>query len=220
MAEERVTFPCGEISIEGALHLPSGGEPPYPGVVVCHPHPQYGGDMGNNVVMAMVRGLAEQGVAALRFNFRGVGLSQGHHDGRLGEQEDATAAFEYLRFRPEIDDGQLGMAGYSFGAGVALAVAPTLNAVRAAAVAAPPTPSINTPAILGWNKPKLFLAGDADTSVPIEQVHELMRRMAQPPKIEVLHGGDHFLWGHEEAITSHVGAFFGEVFASQARPAP
>ncbi|MEE9284179.1 MAG: alpha/beta hydrolase, partial [Dehalococcoidia bacterium] len=76
MGDERVTISNGEVTLEGALRTPDG-QPPFPGVVLCHPHPQYGGDMSNNIVMAMAQGLNGRGIATLRFNFRGVGASTG-----------------------------------------------------------------------------------------------------------------------------------------------
>ena len=68
MKQERVTFPSGELSLEGVCHLPEG-EGPFPGVVVCHPHPSYGGNMDSFVVIAVCRALCDAGIAGLRFNF-------------------------------------------------------------------------------------------------------------------------------------------------------
>ena len=105
--------------LEGCLHLPEDGRP-IAGVVVCHPHPLMGGDMHNNVVMGLCRELVGCGMAILRFNFRGVGASAGTHDQGRGEMEDAREALRYLVSLAEIDDRSIGLAGYSFGAGVAM----------------------------------------------------------------------------------------------------
>lgn len=110
----RVTLQAGGLLLEGCLELPQGTGP-VPGVVLCHPHPLYGGDMENNVIVAVGRALVRSGLAALRFNFRGVGRSQGEFAGGVGEQEDARAALSFLATRPEIDPARLGIAGYSFG---------------------------------------------------------------------------------------------------------
>ncbi|MFQ5880446.1 MAG: alpha/beta hydrolase, partial [Dehalococcoidia bacterium] len=83
--EERLAFACGELSLEGVLHRPEAS--PLAAVVVCHPHPLYGGDMDNQVVVSICRELAATGLTALRFNFRGVGASQGSFGGGVGEQE-------------------------------------------------------------------------------------------------------------------------------------
>ena len=81
-------------TLEGFLHLPEG-DGPFPGVVVCHPHPQMGGDMNNNVVMGVCYSLFIAGIASLRFNFRGAGRSQGVYDEGRGEMDDALAALEF-----------------------------------------------------------------------------------------------------------------------------
>src|SRR6266540_978811 len=113
-----VTFPSGELSLEGLLHLPE--QTPAPGIVVCHPHPMYGGDMHNNVVDAICDTAVAEGIAALRFNFRGAGASEGRYDNGVGEQDDVRAALTYLRGLPEVDSARVALAGYSFGAAVAL----------------------------------------------------------------------------------------------------
>ena len=208
MAQEHVLFPSGDIQLEGRLHTPAEGSGPFPGVVLCHPHPLYGGDMENNVVMTMGQGLNSQGVAVLRFNFRGVGASEGAHDGGKGEQEDVLAALEALRGSDGIDQGRIGLAGYSFGASMTLAAGPRDPGVEALAVVAPPAPGLRSPDLLAYPKPKLILAGDLDSVIPIEQLRPLMERMVQPVELEVLQGGDHFLLGYESAIAQRVGGFF------------
>ncbi len=97
-----------------------------------------------------------------------------------------------------------------------VAATPHAAEVRALAVVAPPTPGLNAPALLADARPKLVLAGDMDSFMPIEELHELVRRMAHPPEIQVLHGGDHFLMGHEPEIAERVGAFFAEALAPPA----
>ncbi len=80
IAGRDVAIPCGDITLEGLLHTPDGTGP-FAGIVVCHPHPQYGGDMYNSVVGTLLRAALDSGFAALRFNFRAVGESQGTHAG-------------------------------------------------------------------------------------------------------------------------------------------
>ena len=82
-----VTFPCGEITLEGEWHLPAG-EAPFPAVVVCHPFPPMGGSMHSSVVVAICEALRERSIAALRFNFRGVGASGGSFSKGTGEREE------------------------------------------------------------------------------------------------------------------------------------
>lgn len=195
--------------LEGVLHTPADGQPPFPGVVICHPHPLYGGDMNSSVVMAIVDGVVSRGIAALRFNFRGAGGSEGTHDKGMGEKDDVREALTRLAEEKEVDKARMGLAGYSFGTGMAMAVAPTEPRVKCLALVAPLLTGVNTPAALAYGKPKLLIAGDLDTHVPVEQVHELGRkRMAQPLQIEVVHGADHFFFGHEDEIAKLAGDFF------------
>ena len=91
--QKRVTFRSNDLVLEGVV---ASGETPCPGVVVCHPHPLYGGDMDSAVVTTICRELETRGIASLRFNFRGVGGSQGTHDEGRGETDDLRAAISFL----------------------------------------------------------------------------------------------------------------------------
>ena len=117
-----ITFASGDLEIEGTLHLPSETGR-FPGVVICHPHPQYGGDMYNVIVASLAQSLCAKGIAALRFNFRGVDMSEGSFDGGAGEIEDAVEAMSFLSLNDNVDSSRIGIAGYSFGAAVAVAAA-------------------------------------------------------------------------------------------------
>src|SRR5580704_19558492 len=91
---------------------------PREAVLICHPHPQFGGTMHNKVVYRMARGMRRAGAVALRFNYRGVNLSEGSYDNGLGELEDARAALGYLRSRyPQVP---FSLAGFSFGSRIIL----------------------------------------------------------------------------------------------------
>src|SRR6185295_8845408 len=111
--ETTVTIAAGDVRLEGRLAVPAGATR---GAVVCHPHPQYGGTMDNNVVVAVTDALRAAGLATLRFNFRGVGSSEGRHGGGAAEVGDAHAALAHLR-AAGIED--VALVGYSFGAAVA-----------------------------------------------------------------------------------------------------
>ena len=95
--EKQVTFPVGALTLKGRFGMPS--HPPSVGVLLCHPHLLYGGDMQNNIVVALAEALQQAGMMTLRFNFRGVGQSGGRHGGGEAEIEDVQAAVEY-RKRP------------------------------------------------------------------------------------------------------------------------
>lgn len=95
MTERSLRVPGDGVELEAVLHIPDG-VPPFAGAVICHPHPQYGGDMNSNVVTALCHALTDRGMAALRFNFRGVGGSTGAFDNGRGEARDASAAVAHL----------------------------------------------------------------------------------------------------------------------------
>src|SRR3990170_8822311 len=202
-----LTILCGDLSLEAALHLPS--TVPAPGVVVCHPHPQYGGDMQNNVVVAACEALAARGFAALRFNFRGVGASEGTFDRGVGERDDARAALAHLASLPEVDPERVGLIGYSFGALVAAEVAgsPSWEG-RVLALVSPPLAFADL--CVGWGCPALLLGGGEDSLVPPDR----LAVVAEAPGVEVqvFEGADHSWWGFEDEIGAALADFFARHF--------
>jgi len=181
---------CAEITLEGLLHLPDG-DGPFPGVVVCHPHPRMGGDMYNNVVGALVQASVESGFAALRFNFRGTGESEGAYAGGKGEQDDVRAALAHIREQPEIDPARVVLAGYSFGAMVALSN-PTEGG---------PKGEIHLEA------PALFATGDRDQYCDGKLLQEYREELGDDVTVEVFPGVDHFWWGSDDRLIEVVSAF-------------
>jgi len=212
---EAVRFPSGDLTLVGVLHHGSKLEPRAsnielrrPGVAVCHPHPLYGGDMENNVVLALCHALAAGGLTALRFNFRGVGGSNGSHGGGLGEREDARAALDFLAGLDAVDGERLGLAGYSFGALVALGA--SNERVRALAAVSPPAGGLDTTSVQ-QGVPTLLISGDRDEIAPASRLAEMAASLQLlPPKDEVrsVAGADHFWWGHEDALAATVLEFF------------
>lgn len=190
-------------ALEGLLHLPEGG-PPFPGIVICHPHPQYGGEMHNNVVGALVRAALDCRIAALRFNFRGVGESEGSYSGGAGEQHDARAALHFLRSQPEIDSERVALAGYSFGAMVAINAAAGRSDLAALITVSNPT-SGGAPSVR-LDCPALFVAGDRDQYCDAEALQEY-RSLGDDVTVEVLPGVDHFWWGSDGRLIEIVSAF-------------
>ena len=201
MNETRVTFPCGDLSLDGRLSLPEG-EGPLPGVVVCHPHPLMGGMMDNNVVFAICDSLHDESIATLRFNFRGVGRSHGVHDNGIGEQDDIAAALSFLSAQEGVDTNRIGLCGYSFGAGVALQVAAKDENVKALALVSPLL-SIPSP-IQDYVKPKLLLWGDRDMALPAAEFDTFTEKLPDPKLYEVFAGADHFWGGHEGKMATKI----------------
>jgi len=113
MKEERVTFKSGDLTLEGMIAYPDGDAAgPHRAAVVCHPHPLYGGSMYNNVVDAVLEALHARGFATLRFNFRGVGQSEGEFDNGKGEADDAIAAIRFLTTQKGVRATGAALAGY------------------------------------------------------------------------------------------------------------
>ncbi|HEY6453143.1 MAG TPA: alpha/beta fold hydrolase [Steroidobacteraceae bacterium] len=160
--------------------------------VVCHPHPLYGGTMINKVVHTLARALQEQGLPTLRFNYRGVEQSEGQYDGGRGETADALAVIAWGRERwPQ---ASLTLAGFSFGAMIALRAAPAARPARLITVAPPVTHeefgAIQTPSC-----PWLIVQGEADEVVDHRQVAAFAARFSPPPVLRLLPGVDHFFNG-------------------------
>jgi uncharacterized protein len=146
--------------LDGELARPADARA---GMVVCHPHPHYGGSMHTPVVEALFRDLPEHGIAVLRFDFRGVGASGGEYDGGDAERLDAAAAVDRLA---EEVDGPIVLAGWSFGADVALSTAP--ERIAGWFAVAPPLRFARTPPRAD-PRPTLLVVGGRDTvAVPGE----------------------------------------------------
>ncbi len=205
-------FPCGDITLEGEWHLPEG-RGPFPSVVVCHPHPLYGGDMRSDVVVAICQALSQQSVAAFRFNFRGVGRSEGSFGEGIAEQEDVKAALDFVLSSPNIDGEKIGLAGYSFGARVALPVALQDERVSLLALVSPPLSDSNWGQLKGYGKPKLLVVGAADVFVSLERFRQHTKDSPHPAQYQVISRADHFWGGYEEEVAQRVSRFFATGFS-------
>jgi uncharacterized protein len=198
----RISFQSDELTLEGDIHIPAHTAG---GAVICHPHPQYGGDMDNAVVLAVAQGLQNAGYATLRFNFRGVGGSTGAYSGGRGEAEDARAAVRCLIARTGVT--AVTLAGYSFGAMVTLQAGPALPEVDRLAVIAPPLAFFTLDHLATCTKPKFFLVGDADQYCSVTQFTEQLERAAEPKRCCIVHAADHFLAGRLDAVREAIRAF-------------
>ena len=191
--EEHITFPVGDITLEGLFSSPA--QTPAQGAVICHPHPQYGGEMRNNVVSALSAAFQEAGIATLRFNFRGVGQSGGSHGEGEAEVEDVKAAVTDLLNRQAVSS--VIVSGYSFGSIVGLRAGAEDERVHQLIGIALPIGLRDPSFLITANKPTLLISGDNDNFSPIPGLQELVEQMSEPKKLLVLPGVDHFFWGHE-----------------------
>lgn len=214
--EDHVRFPASGIVLEGIFGRPKG-ESPFPVVVVCHPHPLYGGDMYNNVVSVICQALTRESIATLRFNFRGVGRSEGDHEEGVGEQADVSGALDFLESRDDVDRARMGVAGYSFGTRVVTPVALRERRVGAVALVSPFLDDADWDRLKNHSVPKLFICGSEDSFISPHKVKRLAAQAAAPSECEVIFGADHFWWGFEVKIGRKVAEFFKAAFFGEAR---
>ncbi|HET7292918.1 MAG TPA: alpha/beta fold hydrolase [Vicinamibacteria bacterium] len=180
--------------------------PPLAAAVVCHAHPLHGGMMHFKVVFRAAKALQRHAVAALRFNFRGVGLSAGSHDEGRGEQQDVRAAIDEMARRfPGLP---LLAGGFSFGSVMALAAAAQDARVRAAFALGYPIARAGDDSHLGSLRvPRLFVQGERDEFGPREAIERLVARLPEPKQLHVIPESDHFFNHHLEPMQERVEAW-------------
>lgn len=207
MKQTPIIFPCGDIILEGVWHFPETDKLT-PAVIVCHPHPLHGGSMSNNVVFAICETLARQSIAALRFNFRGVGRSGGKYGDGISEQEDARAALTLASSTTGIDRQMIGLAGYSFGGSVALSTAAENGAVNLLALVSPALSDAGWEQLKAYSRPVLLISGEYDPVVPPEQIQQYAKQTIDLKRIEIIPGVDHLWQGYEAELAQKVTGFF------------
>jgi alpha/beta superfamily hydrolase len=158
--------------------------------LVCHPHPLYGGTMHNKVVYRMARALRRSGSVVLRFNFRGVGKSEGAHDQGAGELEDAGLLLEWLRLR--YTALPYSVAGFSFGSRIALRLGCSVEGVRRVIAVGFPTKSANVEYLKKCVTPKVFVQSTNDEHGPRPELETIYRDIAEPKQIHWVPAADHF----------------------------
>ncbi len=195
--------------LEALLEFPDGGQ--FDRVaVICHPHPLHQGSMLNKVVHTVSRAMLDLGMPVLRFNFRGVGASEGQYAEGGGEVDDALAACAWARAR--FPGCGLLLAGFSFGAMVACAAAVVVRPVHLLAIAPPVE---RTRRLLAGRHPAvpwLVVQGEADGVVPSGEVIDWVAELAPPPELVVLPDVDHFFHGSLTQLR--------EVLVSRLAPGP
>jgi alpha/beta superfamily hydrolase len=192
------------VMLEAELQVP---ETRWAAVAIAHPHPQYGGDMHNNVVDALYQALPAAGIATLRFNFRGVGASEGVHDGGDAERLDLAAAIDLAA--QFTGDGPLVAVGYSFGARVALGVVDARLSGWCAV--APPLTMASTPLIAATDhRPKRLLCAEHDQFTPAADAADLVKDWSATT-IVTIPQADHFLRGQTGFVVDECIAFLREL---------
>lgn len=206
MPEIPVRIPVGTFELEGRME----GEDRERVVVLCHPHPLYGGSMDNNVVSVLRGAFYQVGFGTLRFNFRGVGGSGGTYGEGDGEVEDLLGVVGYLE---KTGMKSLHLAGYSFGAWIALrAVNRGLDAASMVLVS-PPLDFLDFVNLALPEKPCLLTLGSRDSFCAEMSLREWLATQGNASaltQVQILQNCDHFYWGHEKTLLSLVTAFIKE----------
>lgn len=200
MAEtESFLFPGPAGGLEAILFHSAGD--PAAAAVVCHAHPLHGGMMHFKVVFRAAKALQARGVAALRFNFRGVGLSEGTHDHGRGEQDDVRAALDEAERR--FSGLPLILGGFSFGSAMALRVGALDPRVRAVFALGFPASVVPDLAFLHECRvPRLFVQGEHDRFGDAAVITSLVEGLPGPRRLVILPGSDHFFAGHLDPLQS------------------
>ena len=202
--------PAGRL--EALLEEPED-QTPLAAAVLCHPHPLYGGTMHNKVVYRMAHGLRKAGLVVLRFNFRGVGRSDGEHANLVGEIEDARAALAWVR--GHYLDLPFALAGFSFGARVTVNLGCAMEDARFLMVAGLPTRLGDGAVLETCGVPKIFVQSTQDQFGPREEMEALYARVAEPKRLIWVESEDHFFKGALEELEGRVYEAAGEALRSE-----
>lgn len=212
-----VIFNGPEGRIEGRYH--HSKQPNAPIVLLLHPHPQYGGTMNNKVVYALYQIFVKRGFSALRFNFRGVGRSQGRFDNGQGELSDAASALDWMQAQnPNASDCWI--AGFSFGAWIGMQLMMRRPEINGFISVAPPASMQDFSFLAPCPASGMIIHGDKDEVVPLAAVTKLAQKLSSQKNIKidfrVVEGSDHFFQNSIDALVGHVDDYLNKVLAKAA----
>ena len=207
MPQINIAIPVGSLKLDAVFHYPNH-EKSWPVILLCHPHPRAGGDMNNNVVLAVASALEMVGLAVLRYNYRGVGKNKGAITTGPENTTDAIQIVDFLTSTTWIDPSRIAVGGYSFGGRIAVELAHQSSKIQALCGIGTVSPETDHH---GWGaseQPKLFVIGDLDQFIPQAKFLEFTNQLAVPKEIHVVPGADHFFRGHENTVGQLVASFF------------
>ncbi|GLQ07549.1 alpha/beta hydrolase [Sneathiella chinensis] len=188
-----IIFNGPEGRLEGKYHHSS--EPNAPLALILHPHPQFGGTMNNKVVYHMFTTFKNRGFSVLRFNFRGVGRSQGDYDQGVGELSDAAAALDWMQTHNE-NSPAVWVAGFSFGAWIAMQLLMRRPEIEGFISVAPPANMYDFSFLAPCPSSGVIIHGDKDRQVPTKDVRKLVEKLQAQKGITIHHSevenADHF----------------------------
>jgi len=206
--ESRNLFLAGPAGrLEAILWSPSAGTPSL-AAVVCHPHPLFGGTMHNKVIYQAAKSLDALGLAVLRFNFRGAGMSEGKHDRGQGELGDVRAALDFLA--SEFPDIPLLVAGFSFGCWVGLQAGCEDTRVTSLIGLGAPVDNAGFSYLMQCEKPKLFVHGAKDIYGAVDKLKGLVSSLPGENKLVVVEDADHFFAGKLDQVNQAITTWLTE----------
>jgi uncharacterized protein len=174
-----------------------------PVALVLHPHPLYGGTMNNKIVYRLYHAFAQNGFSVLRFNFRGVGKSQGKYDDGVGELSDAATALDWLQTQNP-DAPTCWISGFSFGAWISLQLLMRRPEIEGFVAASPPANLYDFSFLSPCPSAGLITQGDKDDVVSEEAVNKLAGKLGVQAEYKVISGADHYYRGVEEELSNQV----------------
>jgi alpha/beta superfamily hydrolase len=189
--------------IEGIVHRSSNKSEHLPVIIFCHPQPA-SSDMQDPLTVALARAVADAGMLALRFNFRGVGKSQGQQtDGRM-EPLDLAGAIDAALAQPGVNPEKVCVIGHGFGAYMTLLYAPFDPRIRTVVAISLPLFRTGTGFPRPFERPKLFVTGEFDELCPRYKLEPFVEQLPGPKGIKVIVGARHLMRGYEEHATNAI----------------
>jgi uncharacterized protein len=183
--------PCGQLEV--VTTCPEASHNPPTIAVICHPHPLFGGSLNNKVITTLTRSFSSLGLSTLRFNFRGVGKSEGHYAQGIGETEDLLALLQWLK--TACPEHTIWLAGFSFGAYVAACAAKKWP-VKQLICVAPPLENFPFKTLPPFPCPWTLIQGDKDEIISAKVVFDWLKSLDHPPTLIKIKGASHFFHGH------------------------
>jgi len=167
-------------------------------VIICHPHPQHGGTMDNKVITTLMRTYRDVGVHVLRFNFRGVGASEGVFDNAVGELDDLLAVIEWAE--NNLSKSPILLAGFSFGSSIAARASYSVEGLRHLTLVAPPVERYEYDRSGIFNSPMCVVQGDQDERVIAQGVYDWVAQLQSPIELIRYPEASHFFHGYLSAL--------------------
>ena len=193
--------------------------PNAPVALLLHPHPQHGGTMNNKVVYSLYQTFVRRGFSALRFNFRGVGRSQGLFDNGLGEMSDAASALDWMQsYNPNASGCWIG--GFSFGAWIGMQLMMRRPEISGYISVAPPTSIYDFTFLAPCPASGLIVHGGKDDLVPVASVEKLTQKLAAQKTISVdyrvIESADHFFMDDLNILNNHIEDYLDTALSTEA----